>query len=119
MKTLIFTVLFVICAAYGNAQDSCYVYTQLNWVPAMTKYVAKIELGEEGSNTDILDKNGEKLSFYSFFNALNYLSTEGWEVLDISNENPNNNRGAYKERYAVIRKKMTIEEAKKYASPKE
>lgn len=117
MKKLIIASLLVVCALAVKAQDSCFVYTQLHWCPTATKYVAKIQLGEELKDTDIVDENGEKLSFYNIFHALNYLSTKGWELVQMYPKNPDNN--SFKlEQFALIRKKMPIEEAKKYATPK-
>jgi hypothetical protein len=63
------------------------------------------------------DENGEKLSFYNILHALNYLSTKGWEFISLSPLNPENNT-SINEQYAIIRKMMPIEEAKKYATPK-
>lgn len=116
-KTILFS-FFMLCALFVNAQDSCYVYTQLHWAPTATKYVAKLQLNDKGEDEDII-ANGEKLSFYSIFHALNYLSVnDGWELVELSTKNPNNIPGANKEQYAIIRKRMPIAEAKKYAQPK-
>lgn len=117
MKKLIFMVLLTIAAVTAKAQDSCYVYTQLHWAPAATKYVAKIQLNDKGEDEDITS-NGEKLSFGSILHALNYLSVNGWELVELSPKDPNNAPGANKEQFAVIRKRMPLSEAKKYAQPK-
>lgn len=98
--------------------DSCYVYGYLHWSPSMTKYTAKIQLGPDDELTDIVSKSGDKLKFKSFLNALNYMSMEGWEVIEISPRNPDQNTFT-KEQYAIIRKFMTKSHAKKYSSPKE
>lgn len=103
----------------AKAQDSCYVYTQLHWAPAMTKYVAQIQLNDKGDDEYILDENGNKLSFGSILHAMNYLSLQGWELVQLSSVNPRNQTSALKEQYALIRKKMSVEEARKYATPKE
>lgn len=117
MKRMFFLALFTFVAITTNAQDSCYYYTQLHWCPTATKYVAKIQLSEDYKDVDIVDENGNKLSFYNIFHALNYLSTEGWELVQISAQNPKNNSNSL-EQYALIRKMMPIEEAKKYSTPK-
>lgn len=117
MRKVLFMALFAIAAIAAKAQDSCYVYTRLHWAPAATKYVAKLQLNDKGEDEDITE-NGEKLSFYSIFHALNYLSVNGWELVELSPKNPDNAPGANKEQFAVIRKRMPIAEAKKYAMPK-
>ena len=117
MKKYMITLLLAIAATVVKAQDSCYVYTQLHWAPAATKYVAKIQLNNKGADEDIME-NGTKLSFNNILHALNYLSVQGWELVQLSPKNPDNVTGAYKEQYAVIRKRMPIDEAKKYAAPK-
>ena len=119
MRKIIIVSLMVFATIVAKAQqDSCYIYTQLHWVPTAMKYVAKIQLSEEFKDMDIVDENGSKLSFYNIFHALNYLSTKGWELVQMSPNNPDGNTNKL-EQYAVIRKKMPIEEAKKYSTPKE
>lgn len=114
-KVILFTTLLILCISL-KAQDSCYVYTQLHWKPTATKYVAKIQLGEQNDDIDITDANGKKLAFNNIMHAMNYLSTQGWEFIQIL---PFMNSSSPREQFAVIRKKMPIEEAKKYATPKE
>lgn len=117
MKKYMLSLLLLIAASAVKAQDSCYVYTQLHWAPAATKYVAKMQLNDKDADEDITE-NGEKVSFYNILHALNYLSVHGWELVQLSPKNPENTPGANKEQFAIIRKLMPIEEAKKYASPK-
>lgn len=117
MKKYMISTLLIIAASAVKAQDSCYVYTQLHWAPAATKYVAKIQLNDKGSDEDITE-NGEKVSFNNILHALNYLSVRGWELVQLSPKNPENTPGAVKEQFAVIRKRMSLNEAKKYAAPK-
>lgn len=117
MKKYMISMLLLIAASAVKAQDSCYVYTRLHWAPAMTKYVAQIQLNEKGEDEDITE-NGEKLSFYNILHALNYLSVRGWELVQLSPKNPENLMSAKLEQFAIIRKLMPIEEAKKYATPK-
>lgn len=109
---------FLIFSCVAYAQDSCYVYTQLHWEPTLSGYVAKIQLNDEGKDVDITDENGKKLTFKSFLHALNYLSTKGWEYVE---DSPIRVDEALwlksKERIALIRKRMSVEEAKKYATP--
>ena len=117
-KIFIVSVLFL-ASLTAKAQDSCYVYTQLGWIPTATKYVAKIQLHEEYEYfIDILDDNGEKLSFHNILHAFNYLSTKGWELVQLYPKNPDGSTSVRKQ-YALIRKKMSIEEAKQYSKPKE
>lgn len=116
MKKIIFLALLTFVTIAIKAQDSCYVYTQLHWSPTATKYVAKIQLSEDYKDVDIIDENGNKLSFYNIFHALNYLSTKGWELVQMSPQNPKNNTNS-REQYAIIKKMMPIEEAKKYSTP--
>ena len=96
--------------------DSCMVYGYLRWTPSATKYAAKLELGPGKDLEDIKNSSGEKLIFQSFLNALNYMSSEGWEVLEISPLNPENNSFT-KEQYAIIRKKMMRTEASLFYTP--
>lgn len=114
-KVILFTMLLISCISL-KAQDSCYVYTQLHWKPAATKYVAKIQLGEQNDDTDITDANGKKLAFYNIMHAMNYLSTQGWEFIQML---PPMNPTSPREQFIVIKKKMPIEDAKKYSTPKE
>lgn len=104
---------------YANEKpDSCYIYGYLRWEPTSTKYVAKIELGPGKKSADIIDADGTKIFFQSFLNALNYMSSKGWEVMEISKKNPDNNTFTL-EQYAIIRKKMGLDEASPYISPKD
>lgn len=98
--------------------DSCYVYGYLHWAPSATKYAAKLELGPGKDLNDLFDANGSKLKFGSFLNALNYMASQCWEIIEISPRNPNNNTFTL-EQYAIIRKKMSLEEALPYISPKD
>lgn len=116
MKKILIASLIMICAISLKAQDSCYVYTQLHWKPTPTKYVAKIQLGEKGDDIDITDESGKKLAFYNIMHAMNYLSTKGWELVQLLTPS---NQASPLEQYAVIRKKMAMEEAKKYSTPKQ
>lgn len=122
MRKIVIIVLFIIAAFTASAQeqrDSCYVYTQLHWRPSGFKgYCAQIQMGDEYRFVDIVDENGKGLSFYDIFHALNYMSTQGWELVEMSPKNPDNNHNTL-ERLAIIRKKMSIEEARKYSTPKE
>lgn len=115
------TVLIILLLSLGyasKAQDSCYVYTQLHWAPAITKYIAKIQLSDKGNDMDITDENGNKLLFYNMIHALNYLSSKGWSLVQLGPLNPENSPGANREQYALIRKWMSLEESKKYSTPK-
>ena len=117
-----FTTLFIAIMATLNAlatelPDSCYVYGYLHWSPSATKYAAKLELGPGKDLNDIFDANGSKLKFGSFLNALNYMASQCWEIIEISHRNPNNNTFSL-EQYAIIRKKMSREKALPYISPK-
>lgn len=118
MRTFFLSViLFLVCIfSYAQTPDSCYVYTNLHWAPAMTKYVAKIQLNPESDDMDIVGANGEVLSFNNIFHALNYLSTQGWELVELSKKNPDNDSFT-REQYALIKKKFPVEEAKKYCTP--
>lgn len=119
MKKFIITSLVLFVAIAAIAQESSYVYAQLHWRPTATKgYVAHIQMGPEFKDVPILDENGEKLSFFNLLHALNYMSLQGWELVQLSPENPDNSTFS-KEQYALIRKKMSIEEAQKYSTPKE
>lgn len=118
MKKFIITSLFLFVAIAAIAQESSYVYAQLHWRPTATKgYVAHIQMGPEFKDVPILDENGEKLSFFNLLHALNYMSLQGWELVHLSPENPDNGPFS-KEQYALIRKSMSTEEAKKYATPR-
>lgn len=97
--------------------DSCMVYGYLRWSPSAVKYSAKLELGPGRDLEDIKSTTGDKLKFQSFLNALNYMSSEGWDVVEISPLNPENNSFT-QEQYAIIRKKMSKGEAAPFASPK-
>lgn len=82
----------------------------------MTKYIAQIQLNPESTDMDIVDANGTVLSFNNIFHALNYLSTQGWELVELSKQNPDNNSFRL-EQYALIKKKLPVEEAIKYCEP--
>ncbi|MBO5444270.1 MAG: hypothetical protein J5995_02830 [Muribaculaceae bacterium] len=117
--------LFVLFVAFWAASkafavespDSCFVYGYLHWSPTATKYVAKLELGPGKDLEDIIDENGSKLKFASFLNALNYLVSKQWEVVEISPRNPDHNTFVL-EQFAIIRRKMALKDAKIYISPK-
>lgn len=103
----------------AERSETCYVYGYLRWVSKIAKYSAKLDFGVEAMS-DIENDKGEKLKFVSFLNALNYMSSNDWEVIEVSFGNPNHSE-AYTdaaEKYALIRKKMTKAEAAKYSSPK-
>ena len=118
MKALILSVALLFIAFISNAQtpDSCYVYTKLHWAPTMTKYVAQIQLNPDCDDMDIVHENGEVLSFKNIYHALNYLSTKGWELVEMSKINPDNNMFTAQQ-YAIIKKKYPITEAAQYCTP--
>lgn len=106
------------CIMASEPEDSTYVYGYLRWVPSATKYSAKIELGPGNDLNDILDSTGSKLKFRSFLNALNYMASQKWEVIEISPQNPEHNT-FHLEQFALIRKKMARKDALPFISPKE
>lgn len=117
MKQLFLVLVFIASAVCLKAQDACYVYTYLHWAPAATKYVAKLQLNNDEEDHDILDAEGNKLAFSSMINALNYMTTQGWELVELYKKNPDNGY-AKLEQYALIRKLMPVNEAAQYAQPK-
>lgn len=102
----------------SEPEDSTFVYGYLRWIPSATKYSAKIELGPKKDLKDIFDSTGTKLKFGSFLNALNYMASQKWEVIEISPRNPEHNTFTL-EQFALIRKKMAIKDASPFISPKE
>lgn len=106
------------CMQSSEPADSTFVYGYLRWVPSATKYSAKIELGPGKDLNDISDSTGSKLKFGSFLNALNYMVSQRWEVIEVSPRNPNHNTFSL-EQFALIRKKMAREDAQIFISPKE
>lgn len=112
---LAFVTWFTITAV--EPPDSCMVYGYLRWSPSVTKYSAKLELGPGRDLEEIVSATGDKLKFQSFLNALNYMSSQGWDVVEISKLNPEHNTFT-QEQYAIIRKKMSKDEAAPFTSPK-
>ena len=120
MRKLITVLLAIVTWFTINAAapaDSCIVYGYLRWSPSAIKYSAKLELGPGRDLENIMSAKGEKLKFQSFLNALNYMSSQGWDVVEISKPNPEHNSFT-QEQYAIIRKKMSKDEAAPFASPK-
>lgn len=117
MKRILIASFFLIAAFTTQAQDSCYVYTQLVWTTNLKGFEAKI-LPFEGPQTfvDIRNEEGEKLLFHNILHALNYFSTKGWELVELNSRNPNINIFNY-EYNALIRKKMSLKEAERYSTP--
>lgn len=117
MKKLVFLISLLSFACFNlyAQKDSTYVYAYLSWTPAVTKYVATIQIN--GEKEDILDVNGEKLSFNHLLHALNYMvQVEDWELVQVFEEVPS---ASSLRQNILIRKKMTIEDAAQYAKPKE
>nr|DAI98729.1 MAG TPA: protein of unknown function (DUF4177) [Caudoviricetes sp.] len=121
MKKSILALLFLVVASISKAQDSCYVYTQLRGQYTVTKFISELQLGEKGDFIAITDDNGNKLSFNSILHALNYLCSKGWELVEFSPQTPYNAKASVsvKEQYVLIRKRMSMDEAKPYITPKE
>lgn len=118
MKKVLFSAILLLVGIFLDAQtpDSCYVYTNLHWRPGSFRYKAQIQLNPQTKDMDIVNENGEVLVFESLFHALNFYSAQGWELVDVSRKNPENN-GNYEEQYAVIRKMFPTEEAKRLYIP--
>lgn len=112
--TLLFALVIVSQQAFAQS-DSCYVYTQIHWAPAMTKYVAQIQ-DEKGEFNIPTDDSGKKLYFYSIMNAINYYSSKGWELVDLYYRK--GDQISELQQYAIIKKKMSKSESEKYTSPK-
>lgn len=112
--TLLFALIIVSQQAFAQS-DSCYVYTQIHWAPATTKYVAQIQ-DEEGEFNIPTDDSGKKLYFYSIMNAVNYYSSKGWEFVDMYYRK--GDQISELQQYAIIKKKMSTAETEKYNSPK-
>lgn len=120
MKRLLFSLLLLFAVLSNvqsqNQNDSCYVYSQLHWAPAMFKYVAKIQ-DETGKFNIPENDKGEKLYFHSIMNAINYYSSQGWILVDLY-YSKSDNVGS-QEQYAVLKRKMSLEDAQKYITPKD
>lgn len=114
--TLLLALIFISHKGFSQS-DSCYVYTQIRWSATPLKYVAKVQ-DVKGDFDVIKDDNGNKLYFNSIMNAINYYSTNGWELLEMYYPKDMIS-STDKDQCAVIRKKMPKAEAEKYASPKQ
>lgn len=122
MKKILIAALSIMWALNSFAAepaDSCLVYGYLWWSAGATKYSAKIELGPGSDRKDIISPSGDKLKFASFLNAINYMSSQGWEIIEVSKVNPYNSTITLAEQYAIIRRKMSADEATPYCSPKQ
>lgn len=113
--SLLFVLIIVSQEVFAQT-DSCYVYTQIRWDATPTKYVAKIQ-DEKGNFNIPTDDSGNKLYFNSIMNAINYYSSKGWELIEMYYP-----KGIMlesdKDQCAIIKKKLPINEAEKYISPK-
>lgn len=93
--------------------DSCYVFAELRWDPGFFSYSAKIIYTD--FMEDIKDENGKKLKFNGFIRAVNYMSIQGWEVMQIY---PYHFGDKEREQIAILRKRVSIEEAQSVSQPK-
>lgn len=93
--------------------DSCYVFAELRWDPGLFSYSAKIIYTD--FMEDIRDENGQKLKFKGFIRAVNYMSIQGWEVMQIY---PYHYDDKEREEIAILRKYVPLEEALSVSQPR-
>lgn len=96
MKQIIVAFALIMCAQFASAQES----TELNKNEAKeeycmimarqklfsTKVTIDVDFGQEWSfwsnKRKLVDENGKKISFNSVIDALNYMSSQGWEFVN-------------------------------------
>ena len=115
-KKLFITVCFILFSISIKAQvlankDSCYVYCELQQPAMGSRTVLKHPLYQIGP---IKNENGEDLEFSTIYNAIAYMSIKGWDFVQMYTHDTNNMLNNIQ--YAILRKKVPIREAKKYAS---
>ena len=112
--------LFAICGsvmAFAESTDSCYVY-KFTEVEADFKGFYLVEkTGDEQVAKNVVNSNGEKLRFTNWVTALNYLTREGWELMEIIFPTMPKIRENFNMNGMLLRKKMPEEEAKKFSTP--
>ena len=112
---LIMTTWSLSAIAQTNSED-CYVYSYLHFAGKGYKAHGGMILSvssEEGF--PILGPDNEELTFSTWRAAMSYLTTLGWEFVCIDYNNPEAVNA--KDRYILIRKKTTKDEAVSLSLP--
>lgn len=115
----LYSLVLALCLnATETSMDSCYVYAQIEWTPAMTKYVGTFSAGHEKDFDELKDEKGEKIKFKSIISLMNYMSAKGWDYVQLYYPDGRSSRSSLQQRI-VIRKKVSVTEAMELALPKE
>ena len=76
MRRFIFTVLVALCCL--NFMQAKKVFVEMEY----KKNSIKLDDGSNKKAQTLKDENGNDLKFISLIGALNYMSLQGWELLD-------------------------------------
>lgn len=76
MRRFIFTVLVALCCL--NFMQAKKVFVEMEY----NKNSIKLDDGSSKKAQTLKDENGNDLKFISLIGALNYMSLQGWELLD-------------------------------------
>ena len=76
MRRFIFTVLVALCCL--NFMQAKKVFVEMEY----KKNSIKLDDGSSKKAQTLKDENGNDLKFISLIGALNYMSLQGWELLD-------------------------------------
>lgn len=120
----IFTTIFCILLSLSvkmaaSSPDSCYVYKMAQWHPSLKTPKGGViweRVGDEQNVRTLTNSKGEELQFVSIMTALNYLSMDGWELVEMKLNKPDLNYSGLAHVF-LLRKKMSREEALKYSTP--
>ncbi len=118
MRHILFILaLLSTCPLFAESNDSCYVYKMAQVDMDFKGFFLVEKTGAEMKAKAVTNQKDEILRFTNWVAALNYLSREGWELVDVSFPSvvkiwDNVNVQAF-----ILRKKMSIEEAKQFSTP--
>ncbi|MBD5242071.1 MAG: hypothetical protein HDS59_08345 [Barnesiella sp.] len=121
MKKLLCLMAIAVCfplTMYAESTDSCYVYKVAQWGTDFKGGFLVERVGDVLEAQTVQNAEGEKLRFTNYVTALNYYSLDGWELFSVK-YTLNFDIYKYPGGFDVwlLRKKMPIDEAKKYGSP--
>ena len=103
-------------SAQSTSTDSCYVYSYLHFAgKAYKAYGGKILSINSTEEQPILSADNTEIEFATWTAAMSYLTTLGWEFVCIDDHNPE--IVSQKDRYILIRKLTTKEEASAQSLP--
>lgn len=103
-------------SAQSADMDSCYVYSYLHFAGRGYKaYGGKILSINSTEEQPILSADNTEIEFATWTAAMSYLATLGWEFVCIDDHNPE--IVSQNDRYILIRKRATKEEAVSLSLP--